>query len=98
MNLLLLSFLAFVQATYSNKVTEQEILEQCCQLGKNSNTSCSNWQVPLPDVPQEYQNLCVATMEVCCLADARDTSCSQGQLMAKEGQSCQVDSNTGFQL
>ena len=100
MKLLFLSFLSLVHAAYSNAVTEQEILEQCCQLGKNNDTSCSNWHVPIPDIPQEYQHLCEATMEMCCLARARDTSCSQGQLMAKEGQSCQVPltSNTGLQL
>ena len=95
MTLLLLLILSMIRATVTEAV--QEVLGQCCEMGRNT-TLCAHWQVPIPEVPQEYQEICVATMEVCCLANTREKSCTHGQLMAKEGQLCQVplDSNQTF--
>ena len=71
--------------------THQDYFEQCCELGKNvSDSGCTEWQVPVPEVPEQYQNICIAAREICCLADSRDKACKRGQKMAKEGEDCQV--------
>lgn len=37
--------------------------------------------------------MCIATMEVCCIAAKRETACQEGQQKAKEGLTCQAQDN-----
>ena len=92
---LILSWLSLVSIKSTTSSSDQEVLTQCCETGQNISEAgllnCSDWQVPVPNVPEKYQNICVATMEVCCWSKTRDSACQRGQDLAKEGQSCQLD-------
>ena len=90
--LILTWLLSLLSIEPTNSSSDQEVLTQCCQTGQNiSNAECSDLQVPVPNVPEKYQTICLATMEVCCLSKTRDSACQRGQDLAKEGQSCHLD-------
>ena len=61
--------------------------------GQNHSSSldCSEWTVPIPKISQEHQSLCIATMEVCCIAAKRQTACQKGLQKAKDGLTCRPD-------
>ena len=66
---------------------EVEVLEQCCTKGQNHSGSasaqCGEFPVPIADILQEHQTLCIATLEVCCLSAKRQLACQKGLQKAK---------------
>ena len=66
---------------------EVEVLEQCCAKGQNHSGSvsagCGEFPVPIADILQEHQILCIATLEVCCLSAKRELACQKGLQKAK---------------
>ena len=66
---------------------EVEVLEQCCTKGQNHSGSasaqCGEFPVPIADILQEHQTLCIATLEVCCLSAKRELACQKGLQKAK---------------
>ena len=79
-----------------------EVIEKCCRQGEAifSNKSrngtfeagdCSEFPVPIANVSQEHQNVCLATMEICCLSAHRENACEKGYEMAQAGLPCQID-------
>ena len=66
---------------------EVEVLETCCTKGQNHSGSasaqCGEFPVPIADILQEHQTLCIATLEVCCLSAKRELACQKGLQKAK---------------
>ena len=91
--MLLTSIIFIITVSFKDVLANQDVVEQCCDQGKSqvANGGCGNFSVPIDNVDSEHQNLCIATMEICCLTAERSESCSQGQKSAKDGLTC--DSN-----
>ena len=100
-NFLILSGITNLVSADDLFTNDQEVLGHCCEKGENVSVSgmleqCTEWQVPIPNVPEEFQDICIATMEVCCWSKTRDMACQQGQELAKEGQSCHLENAEGM--
>ena len=91
--MLLTSIIFIITTSFKDVLANQDVVEQCCEQGKSqvANGGCGNFSVPIDNVDSEHQNLCIATMEICCLTAERSESCSKGQKSAKDGLTC--DSN-----
>ena len=83
--MLLTSIIFIITINFKDVLANQDVVEQCCEQGKSqvTNGGCGNFSVPIDNVDSEHQNLCIATMEICCLTAERSESCSQGQKSAK---------------
>ena len=78
--------------------SDLEIVNTCCIKGENlhsenNNTigevrDCGDFPVPIANISQEHQTLCIATMEVCCLSAKRDVACQKGLQKARDGLTC----------
>ena len=56
-----------------------DIIEQCCEQGRlQISEGCGNFTFPIANISSQHQNVCIATMEVCCLAEKRSDACSRG--------------------
>ena len=81
------SVLNTVKANQIISSGEVQVLEQCCTKGQNHSGSvsadCGEFPVPIADILQEHQTLCIATLEVCCLSAKRELACQKGLQKAK---------------
>ena len=69
---------------------DKKVIESCCLQGKSFlEGDCGEFPVPIANISQEYQNLCIATMEICCISARREAACERGHQKAKEGLTCQ---------
>lgn len=81
-----------VSALFSSngvKSSAADTLDYCCQLGRQNNSICGQFSVPIANISQEDQSLCISTMELCCLSAKREAACEKGQELAKNGLPCQ---------
>merc|ERR1712029_11949 len=65
------------------------ILQSCCTYGKqlanptNPFGACSDFEVPIPNVPMESQEPCALTVETCCSQTRVDEMCALGAAAGK---------------
>ena len=65
---------------YSVQGVTNDIIDQCCEQGKlQISEGCGNFTFPIANISSQHQNVCIATMEVCCLAEKRSEACSRGK-------------------
>ena len=67
---------------YSVQGVTNDIIDQCCEQGKlQISEGCGNFTFPIANISSQHQNVCIATMEVCCLAEKRSEACSRGKFV-----------------
>ena len=77
---------------------DNEVIRQCCDKGRALAGDCGHFAVPVANISVEDQNLCIASMEICCIAAKREEACQKGQIKAKEDLSCEAQQLCTFDL
>ncbi|XP_052124138.1 fibulin-2-like isoform X2 [Frankliniella occidentalis] len=72
------------------------VLARCCALGSDwarqrSYASCADFPPPVSSVPGEQLATCIASADICCRRDNRNTQCRRGSNAALADKRCSVD-------
>ncbi len=80
-----------------------DVRGSCCNIGiglasnATIEASCDSFAVPIANVSAVDQDLCVATIELCCLAQKSWGFCQKGIEAAERGRGCEVPKATCFE-
>ncbi|XP_076376095.1 uncharacterized protein LOC143259120 [Megalopta genalis] len=84
-------FFPWKQGTFFADAGMEAQFEKCCGLGTSWATEglkCEKFTGPINGVPTEEQDLCLQSVDICCVKAYRERQCEKGKSDARAGLAC----------